>query len=106
MGTNRVFLMRAAELDRSKAPGFGGIQPAAQLGAQQTSGHRIASRQRDLPKPGTPQITQDLAYPAVGPLFNKGSRDPAGEKARLPGPICPFFSPEGPSGLVGREMLI
>ena len=28
---------------------------------------------------------QDPAYLALGPLFNKGRRDPAGEKASFPG---------------------
>lgn len=69
-----------------------------------SSDPRVAPWLGALRKPASPQ-TAESCLPALGPLFYKGSRDPAGEKASFPGPICPF-SPGGPSGLVGREMLI
>lgn len=58
-----------------------------------------------LPKPGFLQTAQDPAYSAVSPLFNKGSLDPAGEKASFPSEFV-GFCPGGLSALVSREMLI
>lgn len=102
---NRVSLLHAAELGRSKAPGFGGIQRGVQLESPRAVGQGVASRLGAYPKPGSPQTAQDPAYPAVSPLFNKGSIDPAGEKGSFPGEYV-SFCPRGPSGLISRKMLI
>lgn len=58
------------------------------------------------------QTVWDPAYLALGPLFNKDSRDPAGKKASFPGRICPFLpqraewpGKQGNAGLGGRGWL-
>lgn len=53
-GTNRVSLLHAAELGRSKAPGFGGIQRGVQLESPRAAGQGVASGLGAYPKPGSP----------------------------------------------------
>lgn len=73
-------LLRVVELGRSKVPGFGGIQPGAQLGSPGASHQGVALCLGALPKTGSLRQPKTV-YSAIGPLYNKGSRDPAGEKA-------------------------
>lgn len=86
-----VFLFAAAELGRSKPPGFGGIQPGTQLGSRRAAGQGVPPGLRAPPRPklGSSQPRIPLTQPWV-PYLTKATETRLERRRAFLGEYVPF----------------